>query len=149
MPDYMADITWGQTAAFIAGVLVIGGLIIKVWKPIKRVADSFSSLMSGWNGTPEVADASGAVIKSAVPGVLAQMQGMADQLADLKKQVGVIHHEVTPNHGGSMNDAFKRIEKKLDDHIEIAIKSDERQEATAQVVADLEPKVKRLLGEDD
>ena len=117
MPEWMADLTLGTIMAAVAGALLVGGLFVKVGKPIKRVSDAFNSLMAGWNGTPEHKDASGTVIKPAVPGVLAQMAGMAEQLAALKAKVEVIHHEITPNHGGSMNDALKRVERKIDDHI--------------------------------
>ena len=117
MPEWMADLTIGTIITAVAGVLLVTGVIFRVISPVKKVTASLNGILAGWNGTPEDTDASGAIIKRAVPGVLAQMGGMADQLAALKSQIDVIHHETTPNHGGSMNDALKRIETNLAEHI--------------------------------
>lgn len=138
MPEWINDLLQTErllTVAFVLFLLwMMGKAIFKSWPLLSKTVTLMNALVGDGSSNS---------------GLVAQMESMAGKLTALTGKVETIHHEVTPNHGGSMNDAFKRIEKKLDDHIEIAIKSDERQEATAQVVADLEPKVKRLLGEDE
>lgn len=44
------------------------------------------------------------------PGIAVRMDNQTKKLAAMEEQIATIHHEVTPNHGGSMNDGLKRVE---------------------------------------
>ena len=96
---------------------------------------------------PEKKDGSGQIVQHAEPGVSAR-------ILTLEEKTERIHHEVTPNHGGSIKDAVKRIEDrsnetayklaeataKLDEHIVIAKKSDKAQEKLVEDVGKLKSK---------
>lgn len=137
MPEWLSGLMQTErllTVAFVLFLLwMMGKAIFKSWPLLSKTVTLMNALVG--NGEHN-------------SGLVAQMESMAGALEELKTQVRTIHHETTPNHGGSMNDALKRVEKKLTDHIVIAVKSDERQEETAKIVADYLPKVKRLLGEE-
>lgn len=62
--------------------------------------------------------------ESARPGVEAR-PGLMERIGGLETQVETIHHETTPNHGGSIKDEMRRVEylgiqtaKALDAHVE-------------------------------
>lgn len=129
-------------------------LVAFFWKPLRAIwkrMKSFARLLDTWNGIEEVRDKSGAVTQDAVPGILARLisvETSTSKIDGLESQIERIHHEVTPNHGGSIKDEVKRIEtavtktasalsetvEKLDEHIVIAKESDKAQE---QLVKDL------------
>lgn len=134
------------------------------WKPAragwKRVK-SFGQFLDAWNGVEEITDRSGTVIQEKVPGVIARLQTVEDstsKISGLESQMKIVHHELTTNHGSSVKDATKRIEErlnemahkadetaeKLDEHIEIAIKSDHAQDQTAEQVTKLVEDVGKL-----
>lgn len=126
---------------------LLGGVL---WKPLRviwRRLREFAVFLDQWNGKPEKKDRSGQVIQHAVPGV-------AGRILTLEEKTERIHHEVTPNHGGSMKDALKRVEdsaqetayklaettEKLDQHIEIAKESDKAQDKLVEDVGKLKSK---------
>lgn len=119
-------------------------LIAFFWKPVKVIwsrLKEFAAFLDQWNGKPEQKDRSGQIVQHAEPGVSAR-------ILTLEEKTERIHHEVTPNHGGSIKDAVRRIEErgnetayklaetteKLDKHIVIAKESDQRQDETAAKV---------------
>jgi len=145
-------------------LILIGGLL---WKPVRAAGkriQQFFRLLDTWSGVEEVRDKSGAVIQVAAPGVLARLisvenstskiGGIESGFAELETFTKRIHHEVTPNHGGSIKDAVKRIEErsnemayklaettdKLDEHIVIAKESDKAQEKLVEDVGKLKSK---------
>ena len=91
---------------WVCAVILIGGVL---WKPgsviWKRIKD-FAQFLDEWAGKPEKRDRAGKVTQEAVPGV-------ASRLLDLERYTERIHHEVTPNHGGSIKDAVKRTEEAI------------------------------------
>lgn len=140
MPEWIAELQFGQIAAF---VVFIGGVAIGGWKIfqfIRPAVKGITDITTDLRGEPERLDAAGQQIEPARPGALSRISAVeasqeetAKVLAYLVPLVERIHHETTPNHGGSMNDGLKRIEarqaetdRKLTEHIDIAKKSDER-----------------------
>ena len=120
------------------------------WKPLRvilRRLREFADFLDQWNGKPEKKDRAGKTIQHAEPGVSAR-------ILTLEEKTERIHHEVTPNHGGSMKDALKRVEdsaketayklaettEKLDQHIEIAKESDNAQAKLVEDVGKLKSK---------
>ena len=59
------------------------------------------------------------------PGIGARMDSQGEQLK-------AIMHEVLPNHGSSLNDAVRRTESALEDHLKVAEKQDLEQKETAK-----------------
>lgn len=125
-------------------------LIAFFWKPVKVIwsrLKEFAAFLDQWNGKPEKKDRSGQIVQHAEPGVSAR-------ILTLEEKTERIHHEVTPNHGGSIKDAVKRIEdrgnetayklaettEKLDEHIVIAKKSDADQAKLVEDVGKLKTK---------
>lgn len=127
----------GGATGWLGGIAAIVLLVAFFWKPARlawRRGQSLAKFLDDWNGTPAVEDHAGYVIEEARPGVAAR-------IFQLEERVEKIHHEVTPNHGGSMNDAQRRTEadvkelgRKLDEHITIAKASDESNAETAELV---------------
>lgn len=132
----------------IAAVLIL--LIAFFWKPVKVIwsrLKEFGAFLDQWNGKPEKRDRANGIVQHAELGVSARILA----LEEYTKQ---IHHEVTPNHGGSIKDAVKRIEdrgnetayklaettEKLDEHIDVAKESDKAQERLVADVGKLKSK---------
>lgn len=102
MPEFLETMTIGEIVAYCTGFLMVVTVFYRVMKIFKPVRE----FLEQWNGEPEVKDASGNIIKKAVPGV-------ASRLLALEHYTERIHHEVTPNHGGSIKDAVKRTEEAI------------------------------------
>ena len=132
---------------WICALILLGGLL---WKPVKVIwarLREFAMFLDQWNGKPEKRDKANQIIQHAVPGVSAR-------ILTLEEKTERIHHEVTPNHGGSIKDAVKRIEdssketayklaettEKLDQHIVIAKESDNAQAKLVEDVGKLKSK---------
>jgi len=129
----------------ISAVMIL--LIAFFWKPVRVIwarLREFAAFLDQWNGKPEKKDRSGQIVQHAEPGVSAR-------ILTLEEKTERIHHEVTPNHGGSIKDAVKRIEErsnetayklaetteKLDQHITIAKESDKAQDKLVEDVGKL------------
>ena len=140
----------GGANGLLGGTATLILLIAFFWKPVRviwRRFREFAAFLDQWNGKPEQKDRAGLVTQHAEPGVAARILA-------LEEYTSRIHHEVTPNHGGSMKDAVKRIEdrgnetayklaettEKLDEHIVIAKESDKSQEKLAADIAKLKSK---------
>ena len=119
MPQWILDLTMAQVVGGLGVITIVGGALWRYGRPVAGVIRRMTDLADAVLGAPEKRDRSGAIIRPAQPGIIAQ--------------VATIHHETTPNHGGSMKDAVRRIEQtgattaaKLDEHIRIAKESDAR-----------------------
>lgn len=140
----------GGANGLLGGAAVLILLIAFFWKPVKVIwsrLKEFAAFLDQWNGKPEKRDRSGQIVQHAEPGVSAR-------ILTLEEKTERIHHEVTPNHGGSIKDAVKRIEdrsnetayklaettEKLDEHIVIAKESDKAQERLVSDVGKLKSK---------
>lgn len=132
----------------ITSVLIL--LVAFFWKPVRVIwarFREFATFLDQWSGKPEKKDRSGQIVQHAEP-------GMAARILTLEEKTERIHHEVTPNHGGSLKDAVSRIEtssketayklaettEKLDEHIVIAKESDKAQEQLVKDVGTLKSK---------
>lgn len=146
IPEWLGGAA-GSLAGIAALIITIKFFIshgIPAFKGIAEVYGAIREFLIAWNGTLGEEDHSGKVIKKSVPGVIARLQDLETGVAKidgLEAQVEKIHHEVTPNHGGSMNDAQRRTETavseltvKLDQHIRISKDKDAEQERTAERV---------------
>lgn len=138
MPDYMAGITWGQTAAFIGGALIVVGVFWKIGKPIKKFTNSIAAFMATWNGTPEVLDDSGAFVKAAVPGIPAQLE-------TIRAQVQNSHKTNLRDDFDDLKTEMANLSKLVTDHIVIAKASDDRQDETERIVTKYLPALRALL----
>lgn len=58
--------------------------------------------------------------------MVANYAQLADDVKEIRGEVGTIHHEVTPNGGGSIKDAVKRIESSQSDTREAIRRGDKR-----------------------
>lgn len=113
------------------------------WKPVRVIwsrLKEFGVFLDQWNGKPEKKDRSGQIVQHAEPGVSAR-------ILTLEEKTERIHHEVTPNHGGSIKDQSQRTEDKVDkleallhEHIVIAKESDKAQEKLVEDVGKLKSK---------
>lgn len=138
MPDWMADLTLSEIVGTVVGATVVIGVIWKVRKPIKKVADALTAFMATWNGTPEVRDESGAFVKAAVPGIPAQLETIRSQ----------VQNSHTTNLRDDMDKLHKTVEdlvEKVNEHITIAKESDERQDKTERIVDKYLPMLKTLV----
>lgn len=136
MPEWMATLTVEQIVGSIAGLTVVLVTVRKVWKPIK----SMGSFLNDWNGEPEVKDASGTVIKEKIPGVLAQIEVLRDQLQNSHQEAVIPNLRDDLDTKASKDDVSKVAEllatvaEKLDEHINISKNYDAAQEDTARRV---------------
>lgn len=136
MPEWLAALTVEQIIGSIAGLTVVLVTVRKVWKPIK----SMGSFLNDWNGEPEVKDASGTVIKEKVPGVLAQIEVLRDQLQNSHQEAVIPNLRDDLDTKASKDDVSKVAEllatvaEKLDEHINISKNYDAAQEDTARRV---------------
>ena len=149
IPEWAGGAT-GWVAA-VAGFLLLVAFFWKFLSPVikkgRELDKKFEGFLKDWNGIPEQRDLSDNVTQEGVPGVAARILA-------LEKYTEQIHHEVTPNHGGSMKDAMKRTEDaiaqlqakaddtkdKLREHILIAKEADEEQKRLVQDVGKLKSK---------
>ena len=76
MPEWMSDLTVGEISVAIVGIGIIFGGGYRLWKLFKPLEE----FLTAWNGTPEKQDGAGIVIKPKVPGVIAQIEVLRDQL---------------------------------------------------------------------
>lgn len=136
MPEWLAALTVEQIVGSLAGLTVVLVAVRKVWKPIK----SMGSFLNDWNGEPEVKDASGTVIKEKVPGVLAQIEVLRDQLQNSHQEAVIPNLRDDLDTKASKDDVSKVAEllatvaEKLDEHINISKNYDAAQEDTARRV---------------
>lgn len=153
MPQWMADINinLGWVVAAIVGAAVVLGALRMVVKPIRKIAAAFTGFMDGWNGTAEVEDASGAVIKPAVPGVLAQMGVLRQQLENSHQNAATpnlrddLDTKASKEDVAAVATSVRDLTTVLREHITIATKSDERQDETERIVTKYLPALRQLL----
>ncbi|MFJ2619677.1 hypothetical protein [Glutamicibacter sp. NPDC087344] len=138
---------FGGPNGWMGTIAVLLVLTAFFWKPVKVIwarLKELAAFLDQWNGKPEKKDRSGQIVQHAEP-------GMAARILTLEEKTERIHHEVTPNHGGSLKDAVSRIEnnlketayklaettEKLDEHIVVAKESDKAQEQLVKDVGKL------------
>jgi len=86
---FLETVTLGEAAIFFGGLIVLGGMIRKVWPFLRKVVKVVEAL-------------------DGLPPLVMEMREAVDTVIDVRDQVATIHHEVTPNGGGSMKDELRR-----------------------------------------
>lgn len=130
MPEFLTAIPASEVWLTVLWVGAVLALVLKLWQVLRKL-DGF---LVEWNGKPVKRDAQGNETDPGTPGV-------AFRIKALEAQTKKIHHEVTPNHGGSIKDEIGRVEtvvnsltEKLGEHIDISKSKDAEQEETARQV---------------
>lgn len=98
----LSDLTAGEiftSLVAIGGVLTL--LYAKVWPFIRKVVQLVNDLV-GEDPRPGLPEGR--------PGVLARIDRIESRMATVEVRVGDIHHEVSPNGGGSIKDIVTRTE---------------------------------------
>lgn len=136
MPSWLSELTQPErllTTAFVLFVLwLIGKSLFKAFPFVASFVGLVQTLV-GDKDNPGIGDRMDSQGES--------IGEMSKMLGELGGQVKKIHHEVTPNHGGSIKDEIGRVEttvnalaRKLDQHITISKDKDLEQEQTAERV---------------
>lgn len=118
-------VTWTLgLAALLTAVAIL-------WKPVRGVARlgrAVTQFVEDWTGRPERSDpVTGDVLEPERRGVLAQLESVHAQLDTVRDQV-------ENSHKTNLRDDVDRVEAKLDEHIDIAKDSDQKQAETAAKV---------------
>ncbi|HEY9249250.1 MAG TPA: hypothetical protein VIO38_08970 [Rariglobus sp.] len=87
MPTWITDMGAATVFPVLAALVILAWAGAKMWHPLSKVVRFLDSLI-GAEDNP----------------------GLLDRMKALEADVRTIHHEVTPNSGGSMKDAVGRIE---------------------------------------
>ena len=136
MPAWITEMGAASVFPVLAALVILGYFAGKLWRPVR----TFVLFMVQLVGTDEV-DADGNKVH---PGLIARM-------TDLEADVKTIHHEVTPNSGGSIKDAVTRIESlqreqsgtvgaltgRFEEHLLLAERRDERIDELTEAVENL------------
>ncbi len=93
MPSWLTDLTLGQIAIVVGGVVAVLGLFTKVWKTVRPVWRGVRDFLDDWRGEP------------------------ARDVAGMKPQLSAIDHEMHPNSGSSLRDQVDNITTTLNEHI--------------------------------
>lgn len=143
MPEWLTSLTVGEIVIFLSGVTIFGGFVMKIWKPVRQVFKGIESFLTAWNGTPEVRDDSDTIIKLKVPGVIAQIEVLRDQLQNSHQDAVIPNLRDDLDTKASKEDveavakALAVVVDKLDEHITIAKESDRSQAEMARQVESL------------
>lgn len=114
MPAWIETLVQGQVAIVMGILLFLGWGAVKAWKPLRALV-RFLDQVIGSPGNP----------------------GLLERMSALESHVETIHKEVTPNHGGSLKDAVRRVEEKVD-NLDRTQESDIRRlESVAETVEEL------------
>lgn len=113
MPGWIIDLI--PVTPWLAAIGVLIWVAVKVF-PFLRKLTHFIDDVVGEPARPGV---------EARPGLMERLsvveEKQDEQSVSLAKQsaaLGVVQHEVTTNHGSSLKDAVKKLERKFDEHLE-------------------------------
>ncbi|WP_104086575.1 hypothetical protein [Arthrobacter sp. GMC3] len=102
MPEWITNLIATDrllTVGFILFILwLFGRSALKSWPFVSKLVTLVNALVGDGPGT----------------GIVDRMASLEETNVTLKEHVATIHHETTPNHGGSIKDAVARIENGLD-----------------------------------
>lgn len=104
MPQWVANLSVGQVALYVGGVLFVVGLVVKAWKAVRPVWTGVREFLEDWRGEP------------GRPGVPARA-GVMERLETTEQKLTAIDHELHPNSGSSLRDRVDQINQTLVDHI--------------------------------
>lgn len=125
----------------ITAVLIL--LVAFFWKPVRAGLKLVKSLMlfaEDWNGTPERRDHAGMVVEPAKPGVPALLE-------TVRSQVQNSHRTNLRDDVDTVIETVDTLSRRLEEHIQIAIKSDSAQDQTAEQVKKLVEDVGKLTNQ--
>jgi len=155
LPEWFTDLTVGEIIFFWAGVLLIIAAIVKLWKPVSKVFKGLDTIVGDWNGKEERRDPiTGTLLDPAVPGVVAQIKILRDQLQNSHQDTEYpnlrddLDTKATKEDVSAVADAVSALAGKVDEHISIAKASDDRQDATEATLTKYLPILKQLAGEE-
>ena len=86
---FLETVTLGEAVIFLGGLAVVFGVIRKVWPFLRKMVQVVDAL-------------------DGLPGLVEEMRESVETVTTITDQVATIHHEVTPNGGGSMKDELRR-----------------------------------------
>lgn len=125
----------------ITAVLIL--LVAFFWKPARAGLKLVKSLMlfaEDWNGTPERRDHAGMVVEPAKPGVPALLE-------TVRSQVQNSHRTNLRDDVDTVIETVDTLSRRLEEHIQIAVKSDSAQDQTAEQVKKLVEDVGKLTNQ--
>lgn len=131
MTEYLGEIAAAATA-----ILVLLGILKKLWKPVKGIG----AFLADWNGKEAREDRAGNIIEPAKPGIPALLETVRSQVQNSHRTN--FRDDLDANTEATRA-ALERIEEvaaKLDEHIIIAKASDKAQDETARQVEKLATK---------
>lgn len=113
MPAWISDLI--SVAPWLAAIGVLVWVGVKVF-PFVRKINHFIDDVAGEPARPGVEARKGLMERLSV--VEEKQDEQSIELAKQSSSLAVVRHEVTTNHGSSLKDAVKKLEKKFDDHLE-------------------------------
>lgn len=112
---FLGDVTLADIAIWVA----VAGFVFAMFKwliPFARKLVHFLDDVAGESARPGVPARPGLMERLSVVEEKQDEQSLS--LAQQSAALAVVQHEVTTNHGSSLKDAVKKLEKKFDDHLE-------------------------------
>lgn len=106
MPAWIVDLI--PLTPWLAAIAVLVWVAVKVW-PFLRKISHFIDDVAGEPARPGF---------EARPGLMERVSTMETKQDEQGAVLEVVQHEVTTNHGSSLKDAVKKLEKKFDEHLE-------------------------------
>lgn len=117
MPAWITDLI--PVAPWLVAIILViwlGSLIARKFGPFVVKLVHFIDDVAGEPARPGVPARPGLMERFATVEEKQDEQGVA--LAEQGAAIAVVQHEVTTNHGSSLKDAVKKLEKKFDEHLE-------------------------------
>lgn len=142
IPDFLGGPNGllGMTA-----VLIL--LVAFFWKPVRagmKLLKSIFLFIEDWNGSPERRDHAGAIIEKGRPGVPALLETVRSQVQNSHRTNFRDDLDTNTEETRRIGIEVRRLAEQLDEHIQIAIKSDVAQDQTAGKVERLVEDVGKL-----
>lgn len=113
MPEWITDLI--SVAPWLAAIGVLIWVGVKVF-PFLRKITHFIDDVAGEPARPGVVARPGLMERLSV--VEEKQDEQSVSLAQQSAALAVVRHEVTTNHGSSLKDAVKNLERKFDEHLE-------------------------------
>ncbi len=106
MPAWIVDLI--PLTPWLAAIAVLVWVAVKVW-PFLRKISHFIDDVAGEPARPGF---------EARPGLMERVSTIETKQDEQGAVLEVVQHEVTTNHGSSLKDAVKKLEKKFDENLE-------------------------------
>lgn len=105
---FLAGVTLGDVLLWIAAISAVFAAF-KWVIPFARKISHFVDDVAGEPARPGI---------PARPGLMERLSTVEAKQDEQTKALEVVRHEVTTNHGSSLKDAVKKLERKFDEHLE-------------------------------